>query len=247
MTRRKYPDSPPKKEKVWLPSCIAVVLERHQTLGPTSGFCSLGGRKPTMSAGRVPDKRLMRRRITQGPPFKGPLIREYLWDWFVDIRRSVASSISPKFVLMKAKSIAEEILKAQRSSGCYAPLPKLDQHWLLRWKRDKGVVFRKPNMRFKTSKTILTTRLRAMWLNTIRVRRLAQRLLGKDLSDQMYGVDEKPLHFNESGSKHMRTLELVGAPSVRHETESCCHQRAGFCHDSRDLAVLSKELPPMAS
>ena len=54
-----------------------------------------------------------------------------------------------------------------------------------------------------------------MWLNTIRVRRLAQRLLGKDLSDQMYGVDEKPLHFNESGSKNMRTLELVGAPSVR--------------------------------
>jgi hypothetical protein len=168
-----------------------------------------------MAAGRTPDRRLMRRRVSQGPPFKCPLIREYLWDWFVDIRRSVASSISPKFVLMKAKSIAGDILKAQRTTGCYGPLPVLDRHWLLRWKRDKGVVFRKPNCRFKASKQVMTTRLRAMWLNTVRMRRLAQRLLGKDLHDQMYGVDEKPLHFNESGSKNLRTLELVGAPAVR--------------------------------
>ncbi len=54
-----------------------------------------------------------------------------------------------------------------------------------------------------------------MWVNSIKVRRLSQKLLGKDLADQMNGIDEKPLHFNESGSKCIRTLEIAGAPSVK--------------------------------
>jgi hypothetical protein len=138
-----------------------------------------------------------------------------LWDFFVDIRRSVASAVPPKFLIMKAKTIADEVLKVQRETGCYGPLPKIDKHWLLRWKRDKGVVFRRPNLRYKTSKAVLLSRLRAMWVNSFKVRHLAQRLLNKDLSGQIFGIDEKPLHFNEAGSKGVRTLEIVGAPAVK--------------------------------
>ena len=197
-----------------------------------------------MASGCTPDRRLLRRRVTQGAPFKCPLIREYLWDWFVDIRRSIACHISRKFVLMKAKAIAEDVLKAQRATGCYGPLPKLDKNWLLRWKRDKGVVFRKPNMRFKASKTVMTARLWAMWINTIKVRRLAQRLLGKDLSDDTYGVDEKPLHFNESGSKNVRTLELVGAPSVKlKENHAATRERVSVMTlVSSNLAAINQPL-----
>ena len=54
-----------------------------------------------------------------------------------------------------------------------------------------------------------------MWLNLIRVKHLAQRLLGRDLGDQIYGVDEKPLHFNEGGSKRLGTLEVSGTPAVK--------------------------------
>lgn len=212
-TLRDYTKDPPKKDKVWLSRCIALAQERDQW--GSAGRSSAGGRRPTMAAGRTPDSRLVRRRMRQGAPFKCPLIREYLWDWFVDVRRSIASTLSPKFVLMKAKLIAEEILKVQRTTGCYGPMPVLDKHWLLRWKRDKGVVFRRPNMRYKASRRVLCARLRAMWVNNVKVRRLAQRLLGRDLSDQLYGIDEKPLHFNEGGSKNIRTLELVGAPAVR--------------------------------
>ena len=57
-------------------------------------------------------------------------------------------------------------------------------------------------------------RLRAMWLTNIKVRQLAVRCLGNDLSTSISGVDEKPIHFNESGSKNVRTLEFQGAPAV---------------------------------
>ena len=55
-------------------------------------------------------------------------------------------------------------------------------------------------------------RLRAMWLNVIRVQRLAQHLVGSDLAKAVYGIDEKPLRLNEGGSKCLRTLEIAGRP-----------------------------------
>ena len=156
----------------------------------------------------------MRQRGRQGRPPKCALVGEYLWDWFCDIRASVSAKVSPRFVLMKAKQIADQILKEQVRSGCFVPLPVIDKSWLYRWRRDKGVVFRRPNRRYKTSKAVLIRRLRSMWLNVIRIRHFAVRLLGRDLQDAVYGIDEKPLHFNENGSKATRTLEIQGAPSV---------------------------------
>ena len=210
--------SPPKKARMFLKACVKVAEERLASTGSAATktvVLTLGGRHPVNSRSRKPESCMMRRSLTQGAPFKCPLIRERLFDWFVDVRRSIAGRISPKFVLMKARSIAEQTMKIQRATGHYTPMPKLDKHWLLRWKRDKGIVFRKPNQRFKTSKQKMIVRLRAMWLNVIRVRRLGQRLLGHDLGDRIFGVDEKPLHFNEGGSKNVRTLELQGAPAVK--------------------------------
>ena len=109
---------------------------------------------------------------------------------------------------------ADMVLKEQRKLGLVEPMPSFDKHWLGRFKQDKGIVFRRPNQRFKCSKPVLLRRLRAMWLNIIRVRRLAEVTLGTDLSGAFYGIDEKPIHFNEAGSKQARTLELEGAPAV---------------------------------
>ena len=166
-------------------------------------------RRQTGAQKKVPDRFLMRRRMQQGPPYKCPVIRETLWDWFVDVRASIATTISPKCVLMKAREIATTVLHEMRRTGQWAKLPNLDAQWRLRWKRDYAVVFRRPNRRYKISKAVLLRRLRSMWLNMIRIRRLAYKLLGKDLADQIYGIDEKPLHFNESGSKNVGTLEIL--------------------------------------
>jgi hypothetical protein len=244
LTIREYTNGdPPKKDRMWLRSCIDLGKEQEELGGSLGTSAPMrGGRKPTMAAGRTTDRNLLRCRKSQGRPYKCPVIRECLWDWFVDARRSIASTISPKFMLMKARSISEQVLKAQRATGMYTSMPKLDKHWLLRWKHDKGVVFRKPNVRFKCSKAVMTARLRAMWVNSFKVRRLAQRLLGSDLADQMYGIDEKPLHFNESGSKNVRTLDIAGAPSVAlKQNHSATRERVSvMTFTTSNLAVIQQ-------
>ena len=213
-TREDYQTGVPKKARKWLSDCVKAWRE-HLKQNASLGACLPKGRRPVTTQSRVPEALLMRRRGLQGRPHKSPELRDLLWDWFVDVRASVAGILTPKMVMCKAKDLCERILQAQRSSGCYAALPQISRMWLLRWKRDRGVVLRKPNARFKCSKEQLLRRLRHMWLNLIRVRRLALRLLRKDLADQIFGIDEKPLHFNEGGSKAMQTLEIAGAPVVR--------------------------------
>ena len=179
------------------------------------GACLPRARKVPRCRARVPGDVRIRARGGQGAGYKCPELRELLWDWFVDMRASVATIMTPKILMSKAKELAETILQLQRATGCFAPLPDINRMWLLRWKRDKGVVLRKPNCRFKCSKEVLVRRLRAMWINLYKVRYLASRVLGSDLGDQIYGIDEKPLHMNEGGSKVIGTLEVSGAPVVR--------------------------------
>ena len=179
--------------------------------------------------------------MTQGRPFKCPIIRELLWDWFVDVRRSLATKISPKFMIMKARSIADSVLKEQRKVGVYEEIPDINKAWLFRFRRDKGISFRKPNMRYKCSKVVLLARIRAMWANVFRIRRLGERFADSDFADRFYGVDEKPLHFNENGSKATRTLEIEGAPSVRlKENHAATRERCS-------LMTMVTSSPAMAS
>lgn len=214
-TQRRYTGRVPKKDTVWLARCarLAASDEIGQLGLVPRGAC--GGKRPPTHEGRTPTNMLLRRRLRQGPPAKCPVIRELLWDWFVDIRSSVAARLSPRLVLAKARQLADQVLQEQRATHQYEQLPVLDKSWLLRWKREKGVVFRRPNMRYKCSKAVLLARLRAMWRNTFAVRRLAQRLLSTDLATAFMGIDEKPLHFNEGGSKGARTLDIAGQGSVR--------------------------------
>ena len=144
---------------------------------------SLGGRRPVCNKGKTPDRFLTRSRGLQGAPFKAAVIREYLWDWFVDFRQSIKTTLSPTFVLSRARYFANIVLAEQSKNRDFTPLPSLDKYWLLRWKRDYGVVFRRPNARYKCSKPVLLSRLRSMWRNTFVVRFLAQRMLGSDLAN----------------------------------------------------------------
>ena len=215
-SHRKYQGLPPKKDRVWLASAVKQL--DSEIAGATSHCLTAPsgrGTRPASRRARTPARLLCRRSLLQGRPYKAPLLREMLWEWFVDIRHSVASTLSPKFVLCQAKHFATQLLQQQRKLGQLSPLPKLDRHWLLRWKRDHGVVFRRPNARYKCAREVLLQRLRAMWLNVIRVRALAAELVHNDLALRIWGIDEKPIHFNEAGSKNVRTLEIAGAPCVR--------------------------------
>ena len=131
------------------------------------------------------------------------------------LRASLACALTPRYVLYKAKELAGRLLQSMRETGIYTPLPNIDAQWLLRWRRSLGISLRKPNSRIKASRKCLELRLKAMWCNLIRLRRLGQLFLGKDLKDSIYGIDETPLHFNEAGSKNHATLDIEGVPCCR--------------------------------
>ena len=206
-----------KNDRQWLRAAVKLV-GRMDSEGALCVVPSLRGMRPPTKDARTPRGLQKRLKTTQGAPYKCPELREMLWDWFVDIRFSVKSTLSPKAVLMKARELAKVILQEQRKLNVIRPLPDLvgegARGWLLRFKRDFGIVFRRPNLRYKCSRMMLHDRLRAMYLNVFRVRALAEKFLKNDLAHRIHGLDEKPLHFNESGSKGQRTLEIAGVPAV---------------------------------
>ena len=247
LTMRDYSGCPPpKNDRVWLRACIVLAKDEQLAFDSLASRVATSQRK-TMAKGRTPDRFLLRRRGLQGSPFKCPVVREFLYDWFVDIRASVASNITPRFLLMKARELGAHALQHMRETGVYSPLPSFDREWLRRWKRDYSVVFRKPNMRFKCTKAVLTERLRAMWLNVIKVRRLLWHMTGVDIC-WIWSIDEKPVHFNEGGSKCVRTLEIAGAPSVMlKENHAATRERVSImtlCTSDPAVAAMPR-LPPL--
>jgi hypothetical protein len=240
-TVRPYEGQVPKKDRMWLAGCIAA-LKDHP--GLSREHVKVAG---SSALRRIPTRLLSRRRILQGPPFKCPLLRELLFDWFVDIRRSLATTISPKYVLLKARQLADVIVASQKELGAFEAMPKIDTNWLLRFKRDKNIVFRRPNTRFKCSRPVLLARMKAMWSNLLRIRRLAEVCCGNDLEQAIYGIDEKPIHFNESGSKNSYTLDFAGVPAVKlKQNHSATRERVSVmtCVSSSQAAALqARKLP----
>ena len=160
----------------------------------------------------VPSEFRSRTTRTQGQQLLCADIDELLWDWFVDMRRSFATTVSPKYVLNKAKHFASMCLQEMGKMKQYMQMPVLDFAWLWRWKKRHGVVWRKPNCKFKLSWDALKVRCTATWLNMQRVQQLAKRVLGRELVVE--GIDEKPIHMNEGGSKDIRTLAIEGEVDV---------------------------------
>jgi hypothetical protein len=240
-TVRVYDGQVPKKDRMWLTGCLAA-LKEHSGLSAERSKLARSG-----ASIRTPTRLLIRRRVQQGPPFKCPLLRELLFDWFVDIRRSLATTISPKFVLHKARQLADIIVASHKELGAFEAMPIIDTNWLLRFKRDKNIVFRRPNTRFKCSRPVLLARLKAMWSNILRIRRLAEVCCGSDLRQAIYGIDEKPIHFNESGSKNSYTLEMAGVPSVKlKQNHAATRERVSVmtCVSSSQAAALQpRKLP----
>ena len=87
-----------------------------------------------------------------------------------------------------------------------------------------------------------------MWLNTIRVRRPAQRCFGNCLADSMYGIDEKPIHLSEACSGSIGTLEIQGASAVKlKHNHAASRERVSImtCVTSNRALATSAKRPPM--
>jgi hypothetical protein len=171
-------------------------------------------------------------------------VDELLWDWFIDMRRSFATTVSPKYVLMKARHFADVCLQQMEEQGAYIQMPILNAAWLHRWKNRHGVVWRRPNMKFKVGWETLKVRCAATWQNIQRVQQLAKRVLGKELPVE--GIDEKPIHFNEAGSKNISTLSLPGEDVTLKQDHANTRERATvmtFTTSDKAKAACPSKLP----
>ena len=114
---------------------------------------------------------------------------------------------------VQATAIKTALLNEGCNAACVANLPNLSKEsaarsWLWRWCRRYNIRLRSPNVRYKVSRGKLMVRLKYMWLNTLRVRALAQFALG--IQPIIEGIDQKGLHKNEVGSKSAKSMAFAG-------------------------------------
>jgi hypothetical protein len=212
----------PKNVRVWVSRCEEAVGEASANQAgilPSGRLAKAGG----ATRGRT----TLRRRGKQGRPVKAAAIREELFEWFVSLKAAVAGRFPPKLLMVKARSMCSELLTEMKRTGQYIALPKIDKHWLRRWKLEYGVCLRKPNRKYKVSLNVCRGRLRSMWLSCIRIRALARCVFSRDLTIE--GIDQKGIHMNECGSKNTPTLCLKGAPDVAlKENHAATRQRVSL-------------------
>ena len=156
----------------------------------------------------------LRRRVKSmaGRPVKGGVVREELYDWFCDLKRSVRGRMPIAFVLQKASTMVEDLTLEAMKRGQQVQAPVISHSWLRDWRLAYGVSFRKPNRKWKVAGPILAERLRIAWENTYRVRALALKVLGYDLD--LDNLDQSPFHMNESGSKAEKSMSIRGGGVV---------------------------------
>ena len=222
--RWSYSGPVPKKTKVWVRRCI----DSAKDIQEEKSFWKYGQQIRSKGNAKVVRRELRSRKYSlAGRPTKAPMVRDALWEWFVSVRGAVAARIPAKVVLLKAKQVANEIVKHMQTSGYFIDLPILDKNWLYRWKKDFRVSLRKPNTKYKCSRCVLRARLRAMWLTNVRIRALAWFALGIDMT--IYGWDQKGIFMNEAGSKNMPVLAFEGCPDVPlKENHSSTRQRVSL-------------------
>ena len=160
------------------------------------------GPESSGSLRKVQDKFRRRRysAINRGS-LKAPAVRQGLFEWFSTLRHSlefkVRTRFPPKLAEIKAKQLVQDYCAACLKSGVRPNPPVIGTHWLSCWRAEYRVSFRRPNRKFKVPRAILEDRLRVFWCNVIKVRQLAQLVLGYDLD--IVNMDQSPFHINESG------------------------------------------------
>jgi hypothetical protein len=84
--------------------------------------------------------------------------------------------------------------------------------WLKGFRQEYRISLRKPNQRWKVSRSVFVERIRILMLNFCRVRAIIYLLRG--YWAQCDNFDQKPMYFNHGGAKLLSTLAPTGAKVV---------------------------------
>lgn len=110
----------PKKDKSWLIRCVklaATMDDGGDALAVVPHGGALGANRKLYQ--RTRDAGLKCTRGTRGRKHQCPALREALWDWFVDVRASIRTSISPKFLLQQAKRLVSMSVVLLREASLF--------------------------------------------------------------------------------------------------------------------------------
>ena len=164
------------------------------------------------------------------------VLREELFDWFVNWTATTRARTGSGVILTQAQILKMHLIKYYDDlveSGeieqsqvprfpCLAP--PSGWSWLQRWRREYGITWRTVNLRFKCSKAVLQQRLKIFWSNVLIVRWLhfylhvhppgGDPFVEADGEPRLFfdNSDQKPLWFNTAAME--RTLALRGDPRV---------------------------------
>ena len=122
-----------KKKRVWQGRCNQLFLRQGIKCDPQNRK----GRSGRSTMQTVFSKR-RRRHGLQGRPHICPELRRALFQWFVDIKKSVKGRIWPNRVLRESRKLKKDILVELTKSGQQPPpsfFPKLNTQWLDGWKQ----------------------------------------------------------------------------------------------------------------
>ena len=130
--------------------------------------------------------------------------------WYSIVRHSVNVKIMcrfPKLALKaKARMLYEEYIILCLHRGIDPETVDINDGWVNEWLRENRLTQRKPNRKWKVSRTTLKERLNFWWIMLYKMRKLV--VLAKGYDPDMRNLDQSPFHINEAGSQVTGSIEM---------------------------------------
>jgi hypothetical protein len=172
----------------------------HARKGPSVGQ----GRRAPPAWVLVPKALRYRKRGGQGRPEFVPELGPTLYQWFVDIRKTVRGRLSPRLVETMARQLQTKIIRAVLNAQKVPHRVVINRKWRYKWQYNYKVSLRKPSIKYKASKSKVAQYLLVYWSNLLAVRFFFKQVFHIEPVHEQY--DQTGKHLNEASSKNMPTL-----------------------------------------
>ena len=203
---------------------------------------------------RAPVKSWMRQRAPGGGrPFKAPLLRQALYEWWSGIRyaidwgalitsrRSRGKKHLARFprstLRLRVHQFLENLACACLLSGNPVQTLTPDSWWFKRWEEEYGLSMRKANRKYQVPRAVLKERLELFLVSLFSIRLFISLVFGYD--PLILNWDQSPFHHNETGAQDKPILGVRGSivPVVEGNCDTRSRWTANLMTQSRFTAV----------